>query len=73
MICDNNKFPSQNAINLWDKDEILKRYFQSPALPTGDKRSIVIFHCEFSSKRGPEMYVHNHETSGDIPSFLLLF
>eukprot|EP00731_Ephydatia_muelleri_P020525 Em0013g252a len=53
----------KNAINLWDKDEILKRYFQSPALPTGDKRSIVIFHCEFSSKRGPEMsrFMREHD------------
>jgi len=45
----------KGAVNIWDKDTLLDRFFSSPEHPCEDKRSILIFHCEFSSKRGPNM------------------
>lgn len=47
----------KNAINLWNESD-LKNYFinkkhESTAAENG--RDIVIFHCEFSSKRGPNL------------------
>ncbi len=46
------------ALNIWDKDSLLERFFDSaPVRPCEEegKRSVLIYHCEFSSKRGPDM------------------
>ena len=58
IICAYTRLHTQSAINIWDKDSLLQHFFTSPSYPGNDKREIVIFHCEFSSKRGPEMYAH---------------
>lgn len=45
----------QGAINIWNKDELLQKFLSNPSHPSEGDRNIFIFHCEFSSKRGPDM------------------
>jgi rhodanese-related sulfurtransferase len=47
----------QNAINIWQRDDILQKLIQSDRQRPSktQKRTIIIFHCEFSSERGPKM------------------
>lgn len=51
-----------SAINIWQKDQLHKYFFEDPQYPTEHGRSIYIFHCEFSSKRGPQMSRFLRET-----------
>ncbi|XP_003384718.1 PREDICTED: M-phase inducer phosphatase-like [Amphimedon queenslandica] len=49
----------RGAINIWEKDTLLERFFSTPTHPKSssesEERNIIVFHCEFSSKRAPEM------------------
>ena len=45
------------AMNIWNKDTLQEKFFTGPEYTPSSKRRIIIFHCEFSSKRGPDMYV----------------
>lgn len=52
---------TQGAKNLYTQEDIMNEFFSSPPAHTKTdatgKRDILIFHCEFSSERGPNLYV----------------
>lgn len=45
----------QGARNIYTKDDISSEFLQQPKKSLTGKKTILIFHCEFSSKRGPDM------------------
>lgn len=44
------------AINIWERDSMSRIFScEKESIDTQDKKTIIIFHCEFSSERGPKM------------------
>ena len=48
----------QGSENLCLKEQIIDFFLKEPVSPPADgRRLVIVFHCEFSSKRGPSMSV----------------
>ncbi|XP_068133114.1 M-phase inducer phosphatase 3 isoform X2 [Hyperolius riggenbachi] len=46
----------QGALNLHRAEDVLAYFLQQPLIPSVEqKRIVLVFHCEFSSERGPKM------------------
>ncbi|XP_069104394.1 M-phase inducer phosphatase-like [Argopecten irradians] len=45
----------QNAENLYTRDQVQQLLYNSRSYDVTGRRNILIFHCEFSSERGPKM------------------
>uniref|UniRef100_A0A8C4WWW7 protein-tyrosine-phosphatase n=1 Tax=Eptatretus burgeri TaxID=7764 RepID=A0A8C4WWW7_EPTBU len=49
----------RGAWNLYTKEELQENLLDHPLRPSRSQgRVIIVFHCEFSSERGPRQYVH---------------
>lgn len=46
----------EGAINIYTKEQCLELLQESQVPRNDDKRHILVFHCEFSSERGPNLY-----------------
>uniref|UniRef100_A0A8B9GQA1 M-phase inducer phosphatase n=1 Tax=Astyanax mexicanus TaxID=7994 RepID=A0A8B9GQA1_ASTMX len=60
----------KGALNLHLEEQIEDRFFSQPFLPQSpDKRVLLVFHCEFSSERGPRMCRFVRERDRDLNEY----
>ncbi|XP_075444301.1 M-phase inducer phosphatase 1 [Ascaphus truei] len=63
----------KGAINLHMEQEVEAHLLKDPILPSDGKRVIVMFHCEFSSERGPRMCRFVREKDRDMNVYPSLY
>ncbi|CAL1540536.1 unnamed protein product [Lymnaea stagnalis] len=65
----------QSAQNIYTKDEVIEKYLKKPIIQKdSSKRIVLVFHCEFSSERGPGLFrflrSQDRETNKECYPFL---
>ncbi|XP_068091412.1 M-phase inducer phosphatase 1 [Hyperolius riggenbachi] len=63
----------KGAINLFMEQEVEDYLLKNPICSTSSKRVIIIFHCEFSSERGPRMCKFLREKDRDLNEYPSLY
>jgi len=65
----------KDALNIFEKQHILTQFLKNPPKEKSEKRKILIFHCEFSSKRGPSMsrFLRNKDRDAHQDSYPNLY
>lgn len=72
----------QNAENLYTKEQVVERFLSNDKLKAANekanavgKRALIVFHCEFSSERGPGMlrFLRNQDRSLNKDAYPRLF
>lgn len=55
----------KGAQNIYTTEQIVREFLEKPKISQTGKKTILIFHCEFSSKRGPDMsrFLRNRDRS----------
>lgn len=67
QIDDSSLPPFQGALNLHQEDQIEDYFLQNPILSEcPEKRVLLVFHCEFSSERGPRMCRYVRKRDRDL-------
>ncbi|KAK2809671.1 hypothetical protein Q5P01_000499 [Channa striata] len=65
---------SQGALNLHQEDRVEEFLLKTPIIPSRpEKRVILIFHCEFSSERGPRMCLFGKERDRALNDYPKLY
>lgn len=69
-LADSTLSAFQGALNLHQEDQIEDYFLKSPILPEcPEKRVLLVFHCEFSSERGPRMCRYVRQRDRDLNEY----
>ncbi|XP_028293659.1 M-phase inducer phosphatase 2 [Gouania willdenowi] len=64
----------KGALNLHQEDQVQDFLLQTPIIPScAEKRVVIVFHCEFSSERGPRMCRFVRERDRSMNEYPQLF
>ncbi|XP_053422015.1 M-phase inducer phosphatase 3 isoform X2 [Nycticebus coucang] len=64
----------QGALNLYSQEELYNFFLKKPIVPLDtQKRIIIVFHCEFSSERGPRMCRSLREEDRALNKYPILY
>lgn len=63
----------KGARNIYTKEDIYSEFLEKPKKSLTGKKTILIFHCEFSSKRGPDMSRFLRNKDRDLHMYPKLF
>ena len=69
-------FLTQGAINVYQEEELKKMYLDNPLPPLTDgRRRVFVFHCEFSSHRGPKLlrYLRKQDREANLENYPALY
>nr|XP_054766531.1 M-phase inducer phosphatase 2-like [Lytechinus pictus] len=66
----------KGAINIYEESELKKKFLENPLPPLPyNRRRVFVFHCEFSSQRGPKMlrFLRTQDRSANLENYPALY